>query len=435
MAIYYTIITIITAVSYFFIKKYLPVQNTIYVCLSSYILLCLFPLIITNLGPVATVIFYVLTSLLISFLIKKFTMVNSGNNTTEKNQHMDNQTQEKFDIADKNDVEDEQIINEPVHTEEEFNKEFNDKDIHEEDNNNETIEQEIPESFSYVGITRSVLAEPEQEQEEETEIIKVDNQIDEDESVLEKQQQVDVVEEQLELKETTEEIIENQLAFEEQADDELNITPANNLEIQNEQTEKNKINDQIDDVKPIEYEDKDIPDANENEAQTDIITDKDISPDEETPARVEPRQEVQQAAEQEIPKVTEEPIKLTAKELISRGLTNSRQGNYNQAIKLLLEALKQQPEPILKYVAVSELSTIYQQIGIYHLASNIITAYINQNDLKGHPGLKAWKEKVMFLANLTSVLKENKLPNLPYNRVPDFIKKKAFSMTLEKINK
>ncbi|MEG6614914.1 hypothetical protein V6C27_00535 [Peptococcaceae bacterium 1198_IL3148] len=147
-----------------------------------------------------------------------------------------------------------------------------------------------------------------------------------------------------------------------------------------------------------------------------------------------------EAINEELEQTTTEVIEpvvevLTVQQLVSKGLSQSRLGNYNDAVKLLMEALKQQPEPMLKYLAVSEISTIYQHLGIYQFAANLLVAYIKESDLQQHPGLKAWREKLVYLNIMIDLLKENKLPSLPYNQVPDFIKKKAFSMTLEKISK
>ena len=125
----------------------------------------------------------------------------------------------------------------------------------------------------------------------------------------------------------------------------------------------------------------------------------------------------------------EQELVPTPRELITKGLSHSRQENYNQAIKLLFEALKQQPEPALTYIIVSELSTLYQHVGMYNQATNILAAFIKHKDMKGHPGLAAWQKKLEFLVALGETLKDNKLSNIPYNKVPEHLKKQAFAKT------
>lgn len=164
-----------------------------------------------------------------------------------------------------------------------------------------------------------------------------------------------------------------------------------------------------------------------------IFTEEQQAPgeQEDQPEVLEEEQEVLEEKQEVLlqPEVQDKPVELTAKEFVARGLTNSREGDYNEAIKLLLKALKLQPELKLKYLAVSEISTLYQHLGMYFMAANILAAYINQKDFKKHPGLKTWQKKLIFLNVITKLLKENKLPNLPYKQVPDFIKKRAFNQS------
>ncbi|MCL0063185.1 hypothetical protein M1N11_03340 [Peptococcaceae bacterium] len=117
---------------------------------------------------------------------------------------------------------------------------------------------------------------------------------------------------------------------------------------------------------------------------------------------------------------------LSAKELTASALNYYQSNDYKEALRMFLEALKKDPDIELKYVIVSKLSTIYQQLGMYELANEILSLYLEKKDFKKHPNINILQTKRLFLSNIIRLLKENNIPSLPYEKLPDYIKKKAF---------
>ena len=117
---------------------------------------------------------------------------------------------------------------------------------------------------------------------------------------------------------------------------------------------------------------------------------------------------------------------LSAKELTASALNYYQSNDYKEALRMFLEALKKDPDIELKYIIVSKLSTIYQQLGMYELANEILSLYLEKKDFKKHPNINILQTKRLFLSNIIRLLKENNIPSLPYEKLPDYIKKKAF---------
>ncbi|MCL0106464.1 hypothetical protein M1N78_01965 [Peptococcaceae bacterium] len=117
---------------------------------------------------------------------------------------------------------------------------------------------------------------------------------------------------------------------------------------------------------------------------------------------------------------------LSAKELTASALNYYQSNDYKEALRMFLEALKKDPDIELKYVIVSKLSTIYQQLGMYELANEVLSLYLEKKDFKKHPNINILQTKRLFLSNIIRLLKENNIPSLPYEKLPDYIKKKAF---------
>jgi len=118
--------------------------------------------------------------------------------------------------------------------------------------------------------------------------------------------------------------------------------------------------------------------------------------------------------------------KIDLKVIIKQALNYSRSNQYKEAIETLLIVLRNKPNVDLRYIAISELSTIYQKLGMYKLANDILSLYLKQKTLLEHPNVHILKKKQLFLTNIIHLLEKNNLKALPYEKLPKFIKKKAF---------
>ena len=118
------------------------------------------------------------------------------------------------------------------------------------------------------------------------------------------------------------------------------------------------------------------------------------------------------------------------RDLITNGINNYRQGNYIQAGKNFHQAIQKQPDTDLLYIAVSELSSVYQHLGFYYLAAELLRFYLPVFEKSLHPGVPVLTQKLDFIEGLYQLLLQTNLSRLPYSEVPDNLKNIAFSKTV-----
>lgn len=145
----------------------------------------------------------------------------------------------------------------------------------------------------------------------------------------------------------------------------------------------------------------------------------------ESGASIEEKDEVQSV---------EEPKVLAPEELVAKGLTVFKQGEPTQAVRYLHQAIAARPTGDVLYLAVSELSTIYQKLGLYWMAAEVIRSFINQPEAERHPGVLLLKQSMLFCQVLSKRLAENSTPDLPYRDVPESIKKQVFKEVINQIS-
>jgi tetratricopeptide (TPR) repeat protein len=434
MAPYFMLIFIVAAVSYFIIKKYLPNKCAIGISLWGFVLSAIFPLIMARLNLQITIIIYIVIGLLASIVVRRLVPAEVKQDPisvkefeavvleTAATSEQDLSAQDQF-IAPVAEEFDSTIDSFAA---EEFG---NDEEIAtEEEIFSEVIDNEKQDVQDYFEITRPVVEEAPQ-----VEVLEFAENVPQP---IEPQQLESQLPEISELEPQIAEIAEEAEVVVDDSEEEYVIPDSYSyvgitrsiivepeVELESQTPELSELPKVLEHQEPLN-DDLDLSaTVSDTEASIETLA-------AETSVVEEDSHAVKLSEPVIVPKET-----LTVKQLITNGLSQSRQGNYNDAVKMLMEALKQQPEPKLKYLAVSEVSTIYQHIGFYQLAASILAAYIKQRDLQDHPGIDTWREKLIYLNIMIELLKENKLPSLPYNEVPDFIKKKAFSKTLEKINK
>lgn len=128
-----------------------------------------------------------------------------------------------------------------------------------------------------------------------------------------------------------------------------------------------------------------------------------------------------------------EPLEVVSPEasLLAEGLRLSRQRYYTGAVRSLNQVVKAGPEPELLYVAVSELSSVYQHLGLYTMASQLIAAFANHPDLKSHPGLENLKQKMKYISSLGNLLQNRQLGHIPYDQVPNNVRREAYANSLK----
>ncbi|MBO8138655.1 MAG: hypothetical protein H0Z40_11080 [Desulfotomaculum sp.] len=441
MPVYYAIITAVVALSYIILKKYLAVHKNILLCFSAYVLMCLFPVSVTGIGTGSTIAVYLLAAVLVAYLVNNFE-INTGE-SSGRAETANKETAAAAITAETSDL----YINDPPR-----------------------------EEYDYTEIARSVTAESDQQQGESELKREIKTEVE-----LSHDRQDDLPEEDLSMEMTAgEENMEVESNLEEdsiktedgiEVNEDLEVfneAGAEAVAAQDDEEIDKEIYEQIDEIDE-ELDKDELPCAYSHTEIVRSVVEEDmcqhdeyeeISPDkpeedslssceesadqqdESEPAQVQEygeeltSEDSDTAADQQVKEDPEEAAgPLTAKALISQGLENFQSERYDKALKLLLKGLKEQPELELKYLAVSKISDIYQHMGIYELAAGIIAAYLNQEDLAEHPGTKAWREKLVYLDNLMKVMRENNISNVPYNQLPDFVKKKAFFRAMKKINK
>ncbi|MTI81560.1 MAG: hypothetical protein FH758_11910 [Firmicutes bacterium] len=398
MQVYYATVIAVVIVNFILLKKYLPRNKAIILSVFSYVLLVYFPTAVSQLGASNTVVIYILAVFLLPYTLK----LNGQQKNTIQNDETD-KTALNVTIQDDS-----------------TQKEQGEKDMpnssHEEITRSITVESEMKPEIEAPSETPSEL-------KSET---KVEVEVAAEEVAVGKENENENVNNSID--KHVKQHPEQQDTYD---DEELLEEPPNEEQPNNEQP-----NNETDTESEEEEE------TPEHYAHTEIVrsvTEDEVEPEEEQeeiddePENASCDDDMQTIEEKYEDKVIEKPAEPDAKELISKGLAGSKKGNYSEAVKMLVNGLKQNPTPDLKYLAVSEISDAYQQMGMYSMAASIIAAYIKQPDLVDHPGIKAWKEKLTYLNNLIKVLRQNNIPNKPYSQVPNFVKKKAFSMTLKKI--
>ena len=122
--------------------------------------------------------------------------------------------------------------------------------------------------------------------------------------------------------------------------------------------------------------------------------------------------------------------KIYVRDLITNGMNNYRQGNYIQAGKEFYQAILKQPDTDLLYIAVSELSSVYQHMGFYYLAAELLRFFLPVLEKSLHPGVMVLTQKLAFIEHLYQLLLVTNLSRLPYSEVPEKLKIIAFNRTI-----
>ncbi|MEW5762259.1 MAG: hypothetical protein AB1776_03545 [Bacillota bacterium] len=141
-----------------------------------------------------------------------------------------------------------------------------------------------------------------------------------------------------------------------------------------------------------------------------------------SPGQVEPPF----AAEEETPGGRTDPENLPAPaDLVREAASRRRQGDFAGAARLYRAALAATSDPHLQYLIVNELSGLYQQLGRYALAAELIQAFLLMR-VPWPPALTAaLREKMVFNRYLHETLARKGMPGLPYREVPEIIRRRA----------
>lgn len=122
----------------------------------------------------------------------------------------------------------------------------------------------------------------------------------------------------------------------------------------------------------------------------------------------------------------EETAPVAAGDLVNRALAAARRRDFVRAVTLLTEALRLRPEPALEWVIVAHLSDIYQHLGQYRLAAELISAFLSMRQAGDHPLIPILWQKETFCRSLDRLLTHRGTPNLAYASVPENLKGLAF---------
>lgn len=130
------------------------------------------------------------------------------------------------------------------------------------------------------------------------------------------------------------------------------------------------------------------------------------------------------------PSQTPITVAVNTQQLLAEGLRLSQNKNYTQAVRYFNQVLSSNPGQDILYLTVSELSSLYQHLGLYQMASDIIKTFIEQPNLMNHPGLKHLSQKMKFIECLIYLLKRDNYGQIPYNEVPEAVRREAFDNSL-----
>ncbi|SHE72780.1 hypothetical protein [Desulforamulus putei] len=118
------------------------------------------------------------------------------------------------------------------------------------------------------------------------------------------------------------------------------------------------------------------------------------------------------------------------KSLLVEGLRLAKCKQYAQAVRHLNKVVAYGADPELLYLAISELSSIYQHLGLYPMALEIINAFAEHPSLKEHPGMANLKQKARFIRCLMDLLSRDRYGHIPYEQVPEAVRREAFDNSL-----
>lgn len=116
--------------------------------------------------------------------------------------------------------------------------------------------------------------------------------------------------------------------------------------------------------------------------------------------------------------------------LLVEGLRLAKLKQYAPAVRHFNKVIATDPEPELLYVAISELSSLYQHLGLYPMAAAIINAFAKHPVLKEHPGMDNLIQKAKFIQCLIDLLNRDRYGHIPYEQVPDAVRREAFHNSL-----
>lgn len=122
----------------------------------------------------------------------------------------------------------------------------------------------------------------------------------------------------------------------------------------------------------------------------------------------------------------------SAKELLIEGMHLVKTQNFSEAVQYFKRVLKAEPELEIKFLTISELCSLYQQLGLYNLAIDIITVHSQDYQLKNHPGMIRLMQKSLYIQCLITLLVKYDCGPMPYDHISEGIKKEAFVMYLKK---
>jgi len=113
-------------------------------------------------------------------------------------------------------------------------------------------------------------------------------------------------------------------------------------------------------------------------------------------------------------------------ELVRQAVNRVKQEDFLEAVRLFNAALASSCDRDLQGLIVAELSTVYQQLGRYAMAADLIEAFLEAHSHIPAASATALREKLVFNRYLHRALEKAGTPGLRYSVVPDLIKKRAY---------
>jgi len=118
---------------------------------------------------------------------------------------------------------------------------------------------------------------------------------------------------------------------------------------------------------------------------------------------------------------------LSSEDLVSMAVRLTGDGEYEEAMRLLERVLLTTPAVETLCLAVVEMSTVYQHLGQYRMASDLLKVFLDDPETGTHPLSVLLSQKMRFSSQLDRLLREAGTPELPYRQVPAELVNQAFN--------
>ena len=138
---------------------------------------------------------------------------------------------------------------------------------------------------------------------------------------------------------------------------------------------------------------------------------------------------IEGAAELEPKDQQPDEANLSSEDLVSVAVRLTAEGEYEEAVRILERVLLTTPAVETLCLAVAEMSTVYQHLGQYRMATDLLKVFLDDPETSAHRSSSLLAQKMRFSAHLDQLLREAGTAELPYHQVPPELVEQAFNAT------